>query len=507
MKMKKLNFCSIALFTLAMSACVNDADVATSSSATSSSSEGNTTFSFVVPNTSVATRTAETSGVYDQGTAEEYALKNVRVYLFDATTKNFYKDFTISVGTASLGDTSTGNYDVTYPASDKVEVKEGTYDIYAVANKTDRINATNELSFLSGVDSTTYAKGTIASAANGLEMTNRGTANMGVVIPQATSNTDVTNVTIKLERVVAKLMISKAQDAFNLKDPSGNVYATINLSNYRYFNLSKSFYTFRHVATLADGTDDANLIEPTWAVTDSYFSNIADVNGYCVDPYFFHKTVAGASTAACNYFFNPLCDNNSGNITSTLGTAGTYTSVYCLENCMYRPAQKHVYTTGIVFKANISVPDGYCLDATGASVKASDQSKLYYFNYKFYTSLEAVHNIGKANVPTDESQLTPAMQLKYGIKIFTKSEDGSFDCFYNYFIRHLPTSDATTMGVMEFGIVRNNIYSVSVSDISGLGSGTPDVTPTPDDKTTGLLSVTPVVVPWIVRDQSTVLGK
>ena len=33
------------------------------------------------------------------------------------------------------------------------------------------------------------------------------------------------------------------------------------------------------------------------------------------------------------------------------------------------------------------------------------------------------------------------------------------------------------MGVMEFGIVRNNIYSVNITSIKNLGPGTPDTKP------------------------------
>lgn len=46
--------------------------------------------SFVVPNSSNGSRaaSAEDSGIYDQGTAEEYKVSNVTLYLFDSSSKN-----------------------------------------------------------------------------------------------------------------------------------------------------------------------------------------------------------------------------------------------------------------------------------------------------------------------------------------------------------------------------------------------------------------------------------
>lgn len=42
-------------------------------------------------------------------------------------------------------------------------------------------------------------------------------------------------------------------------------------------------------------------------------------------------------------------------------------------------------------------------------------------------------------------------------------------CYYPYWIRHADNKDRSNMGVMEFGIVRNNIYDLAVTQITGLG--------------------------------------
>lgn len=492
------------LLAAGMAGCINDAEVEDGSVTPPISENGKgIVFSFVVPNSSANSRSAEDSGIHDQGSADEYKISNVRLYLFYSDSKNIAKSFPVTVGAAN-----TSNETVTYTSSDKFAIDPGTYDVYAVANRSTAINASTVQALLSHIDSQSYGSGSIASAGNGLIMTNRGTANQNIQILKAEGSDTDTKVTIKLERVVAKLVLAKKLNSFPLTDDNGDTYASVNLSNYRYFNLSKKFYSFRHVATLQNGTDDTYLKEPTYAITADYFGEIPGTNGYAIDPYFFKKTVAGAGsfTNQDGYYAQPFCENAPSNITSVLSDAdGKPTSIYCLENCMYRPAQKRDYTTGIVFKASMSIPDTRTFNEEGKNVVANDQSKLYYFNYNFYTSLKAVHDIGLANVPENENDLTDEILKQYGIKIFNKTNDGSFACYYNYMILHQPLNGGT-MGVMEFGIVRNNIYSVMITNVEGLGTGKPDVDPGVDDKYKAYLTVDFEIYPWIVRDQNGSLG-
>lgn len=57
------------------------------------------------------------------------------------------------------------------------------------------------------------------------------------------------------------------------------------------------------------------------------------------------------------------------------------------------------------------------------------------------------------------------------------------------------------MGVMEFAIVRNNIYRLLVTNISGLGSGTTEIDPEKPDEYEAYLKMDFNVLPWIVRNQ------
>lgn len=503
--MKLNKFFMPVLLAVALTGCINDADVLENGGVTPpvAKGDGNLKFTFVVPNSSIESRSAEDSGIHDQGTAAEYKVSKVRIYLFDSDTKNIVKSFNVSVGAADNTDTV-----VKYPSSDEFKVDPGTYDIYAVANNT-VINPATVEELLSNVDKASYEQGSITKIPDeGFIMTNRGAekSNRSILIESPETSDKRVEVTIRLERVVAKLRVAKSQEgAYELEDPNGSVYARVNLSNYRFFNLSRWYYSFRHIATLADGTDDTHLKEPIFLPTEEFFGPIPDVNGYAIDPYFFNKTVKGADsfTNKDGYYAQPYIENKPNNITAVLGTA--HSVIYSLENCMYRPAQKYGYTTGVVFKAGLTIPTKHVFNEAGENVDPTEHSKLFYFNYNFYTSLKAVHDIGKANVPEDESDLTPEMQKKYGIKIFEGLDNGAFLCYYDYLILHQPTTGATS-GVMEFGIVRNNVYSITITDINGLGSGTPDVDPGVDDKYKAYLKVDFEIYPWIVREQNGSLG-
>ena len=76
----------------AMTGCINDADVPSGNgdNPAPGARGGNMEISFVVPNSSNGSRaaSAEDSGIYEDGTAEEYKVSNVTLYLFDSSSKN-----------------------------------------------------------------------------------------------------------------------------------------------------------------------------------------------------------------------------------------------------------------------------------------------------------------------------------------------------------------------------------------------------------------------------------
>lgn len=80
-------------------------------------------------------------------------------------------------------------------------------------------------------------------------------------------------------------------------------------------------------------------------------------------------------------------------------------------------------------------------------------------------------------------------------------------CYYPYWIRHASNGIPTKMSVMEFAIVRNNIYDMTVKEISGLGlSGAEKPDPGKDDEEDKYyFNVELYVKNWIVRNNNDII--
>jgi hypothetical protein len=462
---------------------------------TENSSQENLNVTFrLQSNSSNATRSAEDSYTHVQGTAEEYKVNTARAYFFDSATKLLSK--TVQLSGITFSGTS-GNGNVIYE-TEPISVPMGTYDIFVIANTDRQINKDKEDAFLADIDSMSYTKAVIENISGGIIMTNRGADNLATAITKKDQH-DVNVVNITLERVLARLDIAKAAEKYEITNTKGEKYATVSLDGYYIVNLPKYYYTFRHTAVLT------TLEEPIWS-TSLNFGNIADVNGYVIDPYFFKKKVDATNFINADKYFEQFSgdinnpDYLSWNKFNAVSQTPDYKTMYCLENCALRQAQKNGYSTGVIFKSIVEPNNNvYRLNVYGNLELIPDKSQypevIYYFDEKFYDSADALAAaVSASGSPTG----------KYQAKKFEKTDDG-YRCYYKYWIRHLDNSKPTEMGVMEFGVVRNNLYRMLVTDVSGLGDGTPTIDPNDPDEGETYLKVVLNVKPWTVRDISVVL--
>ncbi len=437
------------------------------------------------------TRSAEDSYTHEQGTADEYLVKTARVYLYDSSTKLFAR----SIQLTDITRQGTGPDGVIIYETSRVSVPQGTYDVFVIANSDRVINKEKEDDFLADIDSTSYVRGYIEDISNGVVMSNRASANHATLIVK--ENTD-NAVTILLERVLARIDVAKKANEFELTDQAGKKYASVELTRYYIVNLPKYYYSFRHTSV------QTSLDEPVWDITKN-FGNIDDVNGYVIDPYYFRKKIdASQFTNADKYYEHYYGDYTAASVPwvqlKDVGSAGPqYNTVYCLENCMLSPAQKNGYSTGVVFEAKVK-PNNNIYELSGGSLKLYTGTALpevlYYFNYNFYNSAEALAAaIGSASAGELDKYLATKFEL---------TDDGYF-CYYNYWIRHLDNNRPTEMGVMEFAIVRNNLYRLLVANVTGLGHN--EIIPNPDmpDEGETYLKIILNVKPWIVRDLTNIV--
>lgn len=81
-------------------------------------------------------------------------------------------------------------------------------------------------------------------------------------------------------------------------------------------------------------------------------------------------------------------------------------------------------------------------------------------------------------------------------------------CYYPYWIRHANNGNNEVMGVMEFCIVRNNVYRLSVTGVEGLGMADPfdDVNKPDEGPDEGVyLKVDLYVRDWVVRNNEGII--
>lgn len=488
----------VLLVALVASACSKENEVTSDDNGQNGTANGcEVVFQFQTPAVEAeVTRGVDDSYQAEQGTEKEWLVKSVKIFLFDSQTGLRAKAVDITQLERSQG---TINGYVTY-LTKPVVIPQGTYDIFAVANYSGKIDATTEQEFLATVDASTYKQGLLPNADNPFVMSNRASANTSVELKE---KKEENLVSITLERALARIDVGRKNSSFVLNNASGVKYADVSLDGFRFVNLPKSYYLFRHTATLT------SMDTPQWDI-HTHFGDIPEANGYVIDPYFFSKPIDA------NGFNNPdaYYENFSGNLGDgdalswtdfpEVSTTPSYKTFYSLENCMIWQAQKKGYSTGLVFKASINPNNNvYKADASGKLVLASQAEypdSLYFFDYKFYTSKDA---LAKAGV--DITQIGDIDEMEYqNVKMFRKKSD-KYVCYYDYWIKHLDNNDPYVMGVMEFAVVRNNLYRLLITSISELGNSTPQVDPdTPDEGETSIKALINVK-PWVVRDQTNII--
>lgn len=180
---------------------------------------------------------------------------------------------------------------------------------------------------------------------------------------------------------------------------------------------------------------------------------------------------------------------------------------------------------------------------------ALNDEVLYFYNYQFYTSIEALdkvmalpNNLVKSTDGTydmkvsvtednsDKGKSNVQMLSEYGVTQYLREtaaegeNPSTYRTYYLYVLKHYeytsPTSnsDAAIMSPMKFAIVRNNVYRMTVSGVSGLGSGSVDPTdpdptdtyypgPNPDEDREIYLNVKLDILNWVLRDQGDIVLK
>lgn len=552
--MKRLKYMSMmglaALLLTTWSACSDDTDIPGGENP--EEARAYTTVTIAVPNGVAETRAGTTADTEDDNTTEagsedEYKVKTANLYLFPGGTGSSFgsaklKEI-ISIKQFTQMTASTADAKTIVWTSKKTALTPGDYRIYIVVNGTvngvdnTSKNSLTEADFLA--KTTADATGVIAAVPEaGLVMASRSpkSDNMNTLpyIAQTITKDPEQTIAATVERMMGKITVTaggaNVASAANVYTSfSSTVTAISNITNitlkgYYVVNARKEGYYFRHVDKESTATNP---------LTEANYGNSTTSLPYVVDPKTYSKTYSGTPAAlAGSYADWYLQGSGAFDLLSFGSFGGTYTAMpgyssaaaetkvaaYCHENTMLKDKQKNGYTTGIVFKAEIAPSKMMQKKAGSGGVEENStftsMSEIFYHSGIFYKDIAALKEAGVllADGTTSSSASgAPADLKKNDVQCFKKgSADGKFVCYYPYWIKHIP-SENTAEDVMEFGIVRNNVYKVTVTGIQGVGKDgvTEDIitdTET-DDPTTVLLNVKLSIKPWTVRANSAVLGR
>lgn len=552
--MKKLKYMSMmglaALLLTTWAACSDDTDA--SGGENPEEARAYTTVTIAVPNGVAETRasdpTADTDGTSTEtGLKDEYKVTKANLYLFPGGTGSSFGSAKlteiISISQFTQTTTTTTDQKTIVWTSKKTALTPGDYRIYIVVNGTVNGVGDSDKETLTEADflaKTTAAATSVIAAvpSDGLVMASRSpnsnNSNTLPYIAQEITKAPEQTIAATVERVMGKITVtaggtnaSSAATANKYTSFSTTVTAIgnitdITLKNYYVVNARKEGYYFRHV------DKESTVTNP---LTEANYGNSSATLPYVTDPKTYNKTYTSTPALANSYGDWYLQGSSAFGLLSFGTFSGTYTDMpgyssgavetkvaaYCYENTMLKDKQKNGYTTGIVFKAEIAPSKMMQKKSSGDGVEETTTigsiGEIFYHSGIFYKDIEALKEAGVllADGTTSSSASgAPADLKKNDVQCFKKGNtDGKFFCYYPYWIKHLPSD--TAEDVMEFGIVRNNVYQVTVASIQGVGKdGVTEniITDTEtDDPTTVLLNVKLSIKPWVVRTNSAVLGR
>lgn len=553
--MKKLKYMSMmglaVLLLTTWAACSDDTDA--SGGENPEEARAYTTVTIAVPNGVAETRasdpTADTDDTnMDIGLTDEYKVTKANLYLFPGGTGSSFGSATlteiISISQFTQTTTTTTDQKTIVWTSKKTALTPGDYRIYIVVNGTVNGVGDSDKGTLTEADflaKTTAAATSVIAAvpSDGLVMASRSpnsnNSNTLPYIAQEITKDPEQTIAATVERVMGKITVtaggtnaSSAATANKYTSFSTTVTAIgnitdITLKNYYVVNARKEGYYFRHV------DKESTVTNP---LTEANYGNSSATLPYVTDPKTYDKTYTSTPALANSYGDWYLQGSSAFGLSSFSSFSGLYTEMlgyssgavetkvaaYCYENTMLKDKQKNGYTTGIVFKAEIAPSKMMQKKSSGDGVEETNTigsiGEIFYHSGIFYKNIEALKAAGVllADGTTSSSASGALTDLKKNdVQCFLKGNtDGKFICYYPYWIKHLPSAD-TAEDVMEFGIVRNNVYQVTVTGIQGVGKDgvTEDIitdTET-DDPTTVLLNVKLSIKPWVVRANSAVLGR
>lgn len=464
----------------------------------------------------------------EDGTAEENAVGSVVVFFYQAddgvnapATTSVSAAVVFPVGPAGEGNGTNGNghdRDQTYvTAAQEVPLADGTYHLLAVANPRD--------SWWEQAEELTL--GTVRDHLETRQWTGTGTDFLmsseadATITLEANPASEPATATIDIERLAARIDY-KAKASYECGDPQYEGGKVEILGAAIVNDLTSGSYLLKRVADTPGSTTPVYLGNETADATTGAATN------YVLTPF---TTAPGTATYGLPYASRSDDPNVWAGRTQP-GTSvggGWYRIGYTQENTTPATATTEERNTGVVFRARFTptgMPDywaeGETFFALGTQLFATMEDMMRWFcgpDFDRYdkqlaacTGLDEVHAFART-LPEDEPSgyrayllgltdyagavkwsdymlracgysmneadghavtldqggvVTRLALQPHGVRTYENAQ-----CYYTWWVRHANDGNDETNGPMEYAIVRNNIYKLTVQSVYSLGGDVP----------------------------------
>lgn len=551
--MKRWSYLFMAMgIAMAFSACSDEIDLSANNeeSTEESTSQVFMQFSLELPAVSRSSTTSDDDDNYvssdagvEIGKDYENQVSEVLVVITDATDDKFITGSTV---TNLIPTGSNTTYVVPFNTNKLVNYVEKPVNIYVYCNPTSELK--KGLESEDGIDvNATYTltsatDETIWSITDGDNNTKNGHFLMTNAdddyertLPANLDNYKVESnpfdlKTIKVERAAARFDYKSSANTYTLmEDENGDPEVTVTLTDMALVNLSKEFYYLRRVS--ADGTSTNAAIGGTETNTNYVVDTDYEWKGKYSEEttdkashFFYVYNPNSASTT--DYAWTSISsltseDNdeswNSGE-NANVDRKGYKIWRYATENTI--PAQvsnqKKGITTGVVFKGEIKGV------SEGMKTLLNGTNTVYVFDNILWGEWSDVETAANAKESDNTTLSNPLLAAAYneatkggytndkavaaGFTIFKPNADKKYEVLYYYWNRHNDNNNNGSMGPMEFAVVRNNVYKLSVTGVNKFGHPTnpgddpdPENPEDPDEEDDVYFKVAVEVLPWVVR--------
>ncbi len=518
--MTKINFLkTFALLTgLGLfSACSSDDAPA----ATNEAQDGDVYMSFQIVNTGAAGSRSETNtpndsiygtstGGTEVGSDVENAITSVNVFfVYNGST------YAATNVISPDKDATDPKYTAVFQNSQIESLYGQDVDLMVYCNMGTEVYEANKVQTGTSYGTQTAGQFQMSNADTGYKTTLNGTP-----FPQCNSVANAYDLgTVNVERAAARFDFNTANVTFaSLESSTDKNKVTVTFQKMGLVNESTSWYATRRTSAIAYNTSlettlcgvetSSNFVVDTdWADKSGWAD--AMLNGNSANPpqlpTGFNDPVSGVKDWSADKWTTISNITTDDNYTST----EDYKVLrYCNENTIgNKDHQLNGISTGVVFKAEL----------TGDKVPTTGTDKIYVFRnvlYGTWTQVEAAKATDAALAVAYDNAMAgsgynDAQAVAAGFSIFAPEiveDTPHYYALYYYWNRHNDNNNPTVMGNMEFAVVRNNVYKLSIDTVLEFGHPTdPTLDPDPvdpndpDEKDKVYFKIAVKVMPWVVR--------